>query len=308
MQYLNDLKQHEVKKESLLAIGVFDGVHLGHQHLFNHLINTAKDHQLLSGVLTFKNHPATVLNSNFKPQLITSPVEKIKLIESTGIDFVVPITFDKSLANLSAKSFIELIQKHLSMKGISVGPDFHMGANREADVSKLQNMGLKMGFFVNIPTLYEKTGIPVRSTSVRNSLMSGNVKLANSILGRNFSLSGRIVKGFQRGKELGFPTANLSFDENQLIPENGIYATKVYLKNITYNGATSIGTNPTFQNQHKTIETFIINFNQDIYGESIKLEFIDKIRDEQSFKSVESLIIQMKEDVQKIQQILKNIK
>ena len=135
--------------------------------------------------------------------------------------------------------------------------------------------------------------------------MSGNVKLANSILGRNFSLSGRIVKGFQRGKELGFPTANLSFDENQLIPENGIYATKVYLKNITYNGATSIGTNPTFQNQHKTIETFILNFNQDIYGESIKLEFIDKIRDEQSFKSVESLIIQMKEDVQKIQQILK---
>ena len=232
-------------------------------------------------------------------------MEKIKLIESTGIDFVVPITFDKTLANLSAKSFIELIQKHLSMKGISVGPDFHMGANREADVSKLQNMGLKMGFFVNIPTLYEKTEIPVRSTSVRNSLMSGNVKLANSILGRNFSLSGRIVKGFQRGKELGFPTANLSFDENQLIPENGIYATKVYLKNITYNGATSIGTNPTFQNQHKTIETFILNFNQDIYGESIKLEFIDKIRDEQSFKSVESLIIQMKEDVQKIQQILK---
>ena len=308
MQYLNDLKQHEIKKESLLAIGVFDGVHLGHQHLFNNLINTAKDHQLLSGVLTFKNHPATVLNSNFKPQLITSPVEKIKLIESTGIDFVVPITFDKTLANLSAKSFIELIQKHLNMKGISVGPDFHMGTNREADVTKLQTMGLKMGFFVNIPTLYEKTEIPVRSTSVRNSLISGNIKLANSILGRNFSLSGKIVKGFQRGKELGFPTANLSFDENQLIPENGIYATKVYLKNITYNGATSIGTNPTFQNQHKTIETFILNFNQDIYGESIKLEFIDKIRDEQSFKSVESLIIQMKEDVQKIQQILKNIK
>tara|TARA_Y100001970_G_scaffold233484_1_gene291101 strand:- start:396 stop:1322 length:927 start_codon:yes stop_codon:yes gene_type:complete len=308
MQYLNDLKQHEIKKESLLAIGVFDGVHLGHQHLFNNLINTAKDHQLLSGVLTFKNHPATVLNSNFKPQLITSPVEKIKLIESTGIDFVVPITFDKTLANLSAKSFIELIQKHLNMKGISVGPDFHMGTNREADVTKLQTMGLKMGFFVNIPTLYEKTEIPVRSTSVRNSLISGNIKLANSILGRNFSLSGKIVKGFQRGKELGFPTANLSFDENQLIPENGIYATKVYLKNITYNGATSIGTNPTFQNQHKTIETFILNFNQDIYGESIKLEFIDKIRDEQSFKSVESLIIQMKKDVQKIQQMLKNIK
>ena len=308
MQYLNDLKQNEIKKESLLAIGVFDGVHLGHQHLFNNLINTAKDHQLLSGVLTFKNHPATVLNSNFKPQLITSPVEKIKLIESTGIDFVVPITFDKTLANLSAKSFIELIQKHLNMKGISVGPDFHMGTNREADVTKLQTMGLKMGFFVNIPTLYEKTEIPVRSTSVRNSLISGNIKLANSILGRNFSLSGKIVKGFQRGKELGFPTANLSFDENQLIPENGIYATKVYLKNITYNGATSIGTNPTFQNQHKTIETFILNFNQDIYGESIKLEFIDKIRDEQSFKSVESLIIQMKKDVQKIQQMLKNIK
>ena len=100
MQYLNDLKQNEIKKESLLAIGVFDGVHLGHQHLFNHLIKTAKDHQLLSGVLTFKNHPATVLNSNFKPQLITSPVEKIKLIESTGIDFVVPITFDKTLAVL----------------------------------------------------------------------------------------------------------------------------------------------------------------------------------------------------------------
>lgn len=305
MGHLTDLKNHRIKKPSLLAIGVFDGVHLGHQHLFSNLIKTSKDNNLLSAVLTFKNHPGTILNPDFHAQLVTTTQDKIKLIESTGVDFVVPISFDKELSQLSAKSFIELLQKHLNMKGLSVGPDFHMGANREADVSKLSILGKEMGFFVNTPSLFEKTKIPVRSSSVRSSLLSGDIELANSILGRKFSLSGEVIKGFQRGKDLGFPTANLSFDGNQIIPKNGIYATQVTLNNNLFNGATSIGTNPTFNNEHKSIETFILDFNRNIYGENIKVEFISKIRDEETFNSTEDLIIQMENDVKKIQQILK---
>ena len=191
------------------------------------------------------------------------------------------------------------------MKGLSVGPDFHMGANREADVSKLSILGKNMGFFVNTPSLFEKTKIPVRSSSVRSSLLSGDIELANSILGRKFSLSGEVIKGFQRGKDLGFPTANLSFDGNQIIPKNGIYATQVKLNNYLFHGATSIGTNPTFNNEKKSIETFILDFNRNIYGENITVEFISKIRDEETFNSTEDLIIQMENDVKKIQQILK---
>ena len=186
MGHLTDLKNHRIKKPSLLAIGVFDGVHLGHQHLFSNLIKTSKDNNLLSAVLTFKNHPGTILNPDFHAQLVTTTQDKIKLIESTGVDFVVPISFDKELSQLSAKSFIELLQKHLNMNGLSVGPDFHMGANREADVSKLSILGKDMGFFVNTPCLdlskfVSNTRIPPTRTVISGAVSFNSWALSTSV-------------------------------------------------------------------------------------------------------------------------------
>lgn len=300
----SELKKAKIAKESLITVGVFDGVHRGHQSLMNFLVLQARSQNLASGVLTFANHPRTVISEAFHPNYLTSLEERIRLIKETGVDFVIPINFTKEVANLKADRFTRLLQSELKMKGLLVGPDFQMGKNREANVSKLSTLGEKQGFTLNVIDVKEIKGLTVRSTSVRDALREGKIEEASKILGRNYSVEGNIVEGEKRGRELGFPTANFDISADICIPANGIYATFIHINGKQYLSATSIGINPTFGVKQRTVETYIMNFNQNIYGFRPKLEFVSKLRDEIAFDSIKLLIEQMSKDVEKAKKIL----
>lgn len=300
-----ELKRAKIVKESLITIGVFDGVHMGHKSLMNRLVLQAKSQNLTSGVVTFSNHPRTVVSKNFQPNYLTSVEERLRLIKETGVDFVVPIKFTKEVASLKADKFTKLLRSELKMNGLMVGPDFQMGKDRESDVSKLKTLSKKQGFTLNVIDVKEIEGLTVRSTSVRDALRQGKIEEATKILGRNHSLEGNVVEGEKRGRELGFPTANFDVSSDLCIPANGIYATFIYIGGKQYFSATSIGTNPTFDFKQHTVETYIMNFEQNIYGLRPKLEFVSKLRDEIAFSSIEGLIEQMNHDVKKATNILR---
>jgi len=299
-----ELKKAKIAKESLITVGVFDGVHRGHQSLMSCLVIQAKSQNVASGVVTFSNHPRTVISETFHPNYLTSLEERIRLIKETGVDFVIPISFTKEVADLKADNFTKLLQIELKMKGLVVGPDFQMGKNREANVSKLSTLGAKQGFTLNVIDVKEIKGLTVRSTSVRDALREGKIEEASKILGRNHSIEGNIVEGEKRGRELGFPTANFDIPADICMPANGIYATFIHINGKQYLSATSIGTNPTFDVKQRTVETFIMDFNQNIYGFRPKLEFVSKLRDEIAFDSINLLIEQMTKDVEKAKNIL----
>jgi riboflavin kinase/FMN adenylyltransferase len=297
MVITEELNQVSTVGDSIVTIGVFDGVHLGHRHLLQKLIENARKSGNSAGVVTFKNHPATVVNPDFRPNFLTSIDERIQLLQSSGVDFIAAVTFDEYVSSLSAEDFIKLLQEGIGMKGLVVGPDFCMGRNREADVSSLQSLGQEMGFSLQVVSVQESNGISVRSTTLRELLARGDVNTVSLMLGRPFSLSGKIVAGFRRGRELGFPTANIKTKDGMVIPKNGIYSTIACLGDRKLMSATSIGTRPTFDDGERVVETYVLDFDEDIYGQSMRLEFIEHIRDEITYGTVKELVDQIRQDV-----------
>ena len=306
MGLFQELKIEKKLQDSFLTVGVFDGVHLGHKHLMEKLTESARKHRRSSGILTFKNHPATILNPKFQPNFLTSLETKLALLEATGVDFVSAITFDEAVAKFSAKDFLCLLKRKLGMKGLVVGPDFQMGKNREAGVERLSDLGKEIGFTLEIIELQEQSGMEIRSTVIRNMISTGNMREASIMLGRLYSLRGLVITGMKRGRLLGFPTANITFDQEICIPTNGIYATIAIVNGIRYPAATSIGTNPTFNGKEQTVETYILDFDKDIYGEKITIEFYDRLRDELLFENVDDLLVQMKADVSTVKKLTKS--
>ncbi len=304
MDLKKQLSKKQVDGNSILTIGVFDGIHLGHLHLIEKLIQIADQKKYLSGIITFINHPAEILNPQFNPSFIMDPNEKISALEETGVDYVIPIMFNHSISNMSAISFIDDLQNSLHMKGLVIGPDFAMGKNREASASKLEELGISKKFSTEVIPLQDINGIPLRSTSVREFLFSGDIENASKVLGRNFEVSGIVIHGKGRGHKLGYPTANLKIPTKIVTPGNGIYATFAYINNKKFMSATSIGANPTFKGNNKTVETYILDFDNDIYDKTINIEFIKKLRDEIKFLSAENLVIQMDKDIIKTEKIL----
>ena len=297
MVITEELDQVSTVGDSIVTIGVFDGVHLGHRHLLDKLIENARKSGNSAGVVTFKNHPATIVNPDFRPNFLTSIEERIQLLQSSGVDFIAAVTFDEYVASLSAADFIKLLQEGIGMKGLVVGPDFCMGRNRKADVSSLRSLGQEMGFSLQVVSVQESNGISVRSTTLRELLARGDVNTVSLMLGRPFSFSGKIVAGFRRGRELGFPTANIKTKDGMVIPKNGIYSTIAYLGDRKLMSATSIGTRPTFDDGKRVVETYVLDFNEDIYGQSLRLEFIEHIRDEITYDTVKELVDQIRQDV-----------
>ena len=306
MGLFQELKIEKKLQDSFLTVGVFDGVHLGHKHLMEKLTESARKNRKSSGILTFKNHPATILNPKFQPNFLTSLETKLALLEATGVDFVSAITFDEVVAKFSAKDFLCLLKRKLGMKGLVVGPDFQMGKNREAGVERLSDLGKEIGFTLEIIELQEQSGMEIRSTVIRNMISTGNMREASIMLGRLYSLRGLVITGMKRGRLLGFPTANITFDQEICIPANGIYATIAIVGGIRYSAATSIGTNPTFNGKEQTIETYILDFDKDIYGEEITIEFYDRLRDELLFENVDDLLVQMKADISTVKKLTKS--
>ncbi len=306
MELFQELNIKKELQDSLITVGVFDGVHLGHKHLMAKLIEAAKKSQKSAGIVTFKNHPATVLNPKFKPNFLTNLETKLALLEATGVDFVSAITFNKTVSEFSARDFLGLLKNELGMKGLVVGPDFQMGRNREAGVDRLSALGKEIGFTLEIIEVQEKAGVQIRSTAVRNLISAGEVRKASVMLGRQYSLQGSVITGMQRGRLLGFPTANQTIDQTICIPANGIYATVATVNGTKYPAATSVGTNPTFHGKEQTIETYILDFDKDIYGENIEIEFFDRLRDEMSFENVDDLMVQMEADVSTVKKLSKS--
>ncbi|MBI2852382.1 MAG: bifunctional riboflavin kinase/FAD synthetase [Chloroflexi bacterium] len=300
-----ELKQFTPTNNMLLSIGVFDGVHTGHRYLIAQLMALAKQQGLLSGVVTFRPHPRKILApSTLLPYLIGLE-ERVTLLKNEGVDAVVVLSFTPQLARLTAREFVSLLQKHLRMRGIVVGRDFALGRNREGNVDALKWLGQEMDFTVTVIPPKLDDGEIVSSTIIRQAIVSGQIARANRLLGRPFSLRGRVVRGEGRGgPQLGFPTINLEVDPNQALPSDGVYATRTRIGGMTFQSMTNIGKRPTFGEKERTIETYILDFEGDMYGQEGKIDFIERLRDEKRFDNLAELKKQIAEDVAQGQAIL----
>ena len=302
-----ELLKHSPARDSVLTIGVFDGVHRGHGHLMAHLSAQATRSGLLSGVVTFRNHPASVLSPDFRAAYLTTVDERLHLITQLGVDFVVPLTFDLELSRVTARRFVDLLKRHLRMTAMVAGPDFALGRNREGDISTLAALGDQMGFLVHVvEPLVDEHGRVIGSTTVRDALTQGDVTLVAELQGRNFVLEGTVVKGLGRGAPMGFPTANLKLQEGIAVPGDGIYATWAHIEGKRHMAATSIGIRPTFDEAGHSVEAFILDFQGDLYGRDVRLEFVRRLRDEAKFESAEALHDQVGRDVDRTREILQS--
>jgi riboflavin kinase/FMN adenylyltransferase len=294
-------------RDTLLTIGVFDGVHLGHQRLISELIKQSAQRHLLSGVVTFRQHPEDMLSSGKKLPFLTDIKTRIKLLRDEGVDFIVPLSFTAKLAELDARRFIALLQKHLKMRGLVVGSDFALGKQREGDTGALQKLGKEMDFSVTIVPPLEINGEVVSSTTIRKAMADGDMKKVRELTGRYFSLYGKVVTGAGRGEGLGFPTANLDVNSGQALPPDGVYAGLAHVNGKVYQSMTNIGRNPTFGKNERTIEAFLLDYSGDLYGHELSVDFVAKLRDEKKFNNADELKKQVAEDVRQGKTILKSM-
>ncbi len=292
------------ESDTALAIGTFDGVHKGHQRLFQLLLKTAQRQGLTATVVTFRNHPRTVLAPQSKVENIMPWAERERCIRSQGVGAVVPLDFTLEISQLKARDFVTYLVRDLRMKLLVAGPDFALGHRREGDVTFLKALGEEMGFEVSVVEPALLGDRPVSSRALRRLISEGDVTFAAEMLGRCPTLTGVVVEGNRRGRELGFPTANLATEQDVLVPGDGIYATWTIVKGQRFQSATSIGVRPTFEPGPRSVETFIMDFDADVYGESITLEFVSRLREEMAFPSADALVEQMNRDVEQARHIL----
>jgi riboflavin kinase/FMN adenylyltransferase len=297
MSVLYNLPEKKLTSETVITVGVFDGVHLGHQSLLKRLINTARINGWLSVVVTFKSHPETVLNSGKQLPWLDDIENRVKRIEDLGIDLVVVLDFTPELRRLEAQAFVTLLRNHLNLRNFIIGPDFAMGKDRQGTIETLRALGEQMDFLVDTVPSFVLNGEIVSSSLIRQVLAEGNIKKANRLLGRYFSYSGQVITGDGRGITLGFPTANLEIKPGLAVPADGIYATIVHFNNKAFQSVTNIGIAPTFDNKKHLIEAHLIDFNNNLTGKEIEVDFIDRLRDEKRFPSVEELKKQIAEDI-----------
>jgi len=283
---------------SVVTIGTFDGVHIGHQKIIKRLVNIAKKKDLQAIVFTFFPHPRMVLQEDANIKLINTLDEKSKLLENLGVDHLVVKKFTKDFSRLTALEFVrDILVNKLHVKYIIVGYDHHFGRNRTANINDLREFGETYDFNIIEISAQDIDEVTVSSTKIRQALIEGDVKSANAFLGYNFMLTGKVVEGKRLGKQIGFPTANLQIEETyKLIPKNGSYIVKSYVHNVNVFGMMNIGTNPTFNGEQQSIEVHFFDFDKDIYYEKIEIHLLHRLRDEEKFESIESLKAQLHRD------------
>ncbi len=304
MQIEEELAGLSPKKDMLLTIGVFDGVHLGHKYLLSQLRERAQQENLLSGVVTFRQHPQAVLAPPIKLLYLTDLAQRIKLLKNEGSKAIIALSFTHELAGLSPRQFIGLLKKYLRMRGLVIGPDFALGRDREGNTDALRKLGQVMGFSVVVIPPLVIHGEVVSSTAIRDALANGDMKRVHNLIGRLFSLHGRVILGVGRGKELGFPTANLDISSEQALPADGIYVTWAYINNEAYPSVTNIGQRPTFGGGERIVEVYILDYHSDLYGYELKIDIIERLRDEKQFDTADELKKQMAEDINQGRAIL----
>jgi riboflavin kinase/FMN adenylyltransferase len=304
VQLISELESHTPKNKTLLAIGVFDGVHLGHQHLISKLTQEAASRGLLSGIVTFTYHPRAVLSPRAKLARLTTVEERTHLLMDLGVQLVVPLTVDAEVAALGARAFVGLLQQYLRMQGLIIGPDFALGRGREGNAAALMQLGHELGFTVDVVEPFKIGNAMASSTAIRRALDRGDVGTASALLGHPFSLRGAVVGGVERGHELGYPTANIAVDSEQALPKDGVYATLGRLGDSVYKSVTNIGVRPTFDHGERTIEVFLIDFDANIYGQTLTIDLVEHLRGEAKFATVDELVAQIGRDVEQAKAIL----
>lgn len=298
MSLIDELKEIRPQRDMALTIGVFDGVHPGHQHLIRAMRKKADELELSSGVVTFGWHPKALLDPKTELPYLTSLEERVRLIKSLGIDHVIVLSFTKELAELSAREFLRLLVEHLKLKALVIGPDFALGKGREGNADVIKSIGQEMGFSVDIVSPIQINGKVVSSTAIRTALKEGVVREITALLGRRYMLHGTVVHGDHRGgKLLGFPTTNLSVIRNCALPADGSYITLAHVGDKVYRAVTNIGLRPTFGPGERTVETHILDYDGNLYDQEFSIEFVKRLRGEMKFDSLEQLIDQINKDV-----------
>ena len=304
MQIIDDLSQVDLDKDTILTIGAFDGVHRGHQYLIRQLLQKARQTHRLAGLITFHPHPSAVLSPRNPTRYLTTPGEKAALLERLGLDILAILPFNRDMAQTSAQRFIEMVSRQLCMRELWVGKDFALGSCREGTPDVLRALGQEMGFSVETITPLIWKGEIISSTRIRSLLFRGQVRKAAELLGRYPSLAGEVVRGAQRGRCLGFPTANLEVRAERAIPANGIYAVYTILGKERYQGVANVGVRPSFDNGERTVEIYILDFEANIYGYDLVVEFVQRLRPEKRFTDIKDLTAQIEKDIVQARRIL----
>ncbi|MEO8398905.1 MAG: bifunctional riboflavin kinase/FAD synthetase [Ignavibacteriaceae bacterium] len=311
MQIYYELSKVKKDKNTVLTLGTFDGVHLGHKKIIKEVIKKAVFYKSRNFLITFYPHPRSVISKDFDNYVLSTVDEKFSLLKELGIENILVIKFTKEFSQISPEDFVKkyLVNK-IGTKEIIIGHDHHFGKGRGGDESTLRELGKELDFQVTAVQAVDISGKTVSSTKIRNVLSEGNVQQANIFLGRYYSFSGKVVVGDKRGRELGFPTANIELeDETKILPAIGIYFVQIEVNNNKHFGLLSIGKRPTFHNSGEIIpEVYIYDFDENIYGKNIKIELIEKLREEIKFNTADELVVQMNIDKQSGLKLIKNFK
>jgi riboflavin kinase/FMN adenylyltransferase len=304
MQHYNSFEEVNLQN-SWLTVGVFDGVHRGHQQIIKKLTTGAHANDAPAVVLTFDPHPASVLGGH-EIKCLTLPDERVALLGNSGVDVVITERFTRELSAVTAYDFMSRLTHHLGLKHLLIGYDFALGKGREGNATRLTEIGSELGYGVEVVSaLSDESGV-ISSTEIRKLIEVGNVREAARLLGRPYSLHGPVIHGDGRGRTIDVPTANITYSHEKMIPARGIYACWAYLNDIKYPAAINIGTNPTFTPDKQTpnVEAHLLDFRREIYGEDVRLEFVERLRDELRFNSVDVLLEQIWKDVEMTRKIL----
>jgi riboflavin kinase/FMN adenylyltransferase len=305
MQHYNSLDTIRLHN-AWLTIGIFDGVHRGHQEILRALVSGAHAAGEPAAVLTFSPHPAVVLGGKTDFKYLTTPEERAELLGSFGVDAVITQTFDRALADQTAAVFMYWLSQALDLRHLVIGYDTALGRGREADAARLAEIGKDLGYSVRVvPALTDAAGV-ISSTRIRYAILAGNVAAAASDLGRPFSITGSVIHGDGRGHTINIPTANIQIPADKIMPAIGIYACRAWVKGQSYLAATSLGVRPTFYGKPPapTIEAHLLDFNQNLYGQTVKLEFIEYLRPEKKYDSVAALLEQIQKDIAQTRTLL----
>ncbi|MBK7229676.1 MAG: bifunctional riboflavin kinase/FAD synthetase [Ignavibacteriales bacterium] len=299
MQVFSSIKDLTKNKNTILTLGTFDGIHPGHLKIIDKLVSCSKEKGCRNVVITFHPHPRTVLSGSSSVKMLSTQEEKINLLRKHGVENLLTMNFTKEFASLTAEEFIYgYLINGIGLSEIVLGHDHHFGKGRSGNVELLKMIGAKENFVVTTAEPFLIDGEVVSSTKIRNAISEGDIARSNKLLARNYSFSGVVVSGDKRGRELGFPTANIKLSsQEKLLPASGIYAVRVFVENENHIGLLSIGNRPTFYNEGELVtEVYIYDFNREIYGKEVTVELVERLRGEEKFNSAEELIDQMNKD------------
>lgn len=308
MEIIHDVSSFQSSKRTIVTIGTFDGVHVGHQKILERLVSDAKKQGKKSVLLTFFPHPRMVLQKDMQIELINTIEEKALLLKNIGLDYLIIHPFSKEFSRLTALDFVrDILVNQLKTAKLVIGYDHHFGKNREGNIDQLREYSPLYDFDIEEISAQDIDNVSISSTKIRRALHEGNLKTANRFLGYNFTINGIVVNGKQLGGKIGFPTANIHVEESyKLIPKTGVYVVRSVINNTIVNGMMNIGYRPTVDGKHQTIEVHFFDFDQDLYHQKLTIELLYFLREEQKFESVNDLIVQLKKDKVSSLQFLEN--